>query len=122
MVAGVGEEYFSDQSILGVSEKEAQEQLEGIWVHEAADLSGLKKADVDKVKAFARRQVDRCRPAYGRVREDLSRRCIQTGSINEEVYMPSQTGNRCFWPTAVSHIDIEALRRDLDQLWGERRR
>src|SRR5262249_35621772 len=117
---GVGPEYFSDQSVLHVSDKEAQEQLDGIWIHESADMTGLKKAEVEKVKAFASRQVDRGRPAYGRVREDWPRRCIQGGTTNEfEDYLTSQTGNRRFWPIKVGHVDIEALRRDLDQLWGE---
>jgi hypothetical protein len=61
-----GDEYFNDQSILGVSGREAQEQREGVWMHEHADLAGMRKAEVEKVKADASRQVDRARPAYGR--------------------------------------------------------
>ena len=84
-----------------------------------ADLTGLKKAEVERVKAFASRQVDRARPAYGRVREDRQRRCTQWATTNDNAYLASQTGNRRFWPLAVGHIDIDALRRDRDQLWGE---
>ena len=114
-----GDENFSDQSVLNVSEREAQEQLEGIWLHESADLTGLRKAEVERVKAFASRQFDRARPAYGRVREDRPRRCTQWATTNDDAYLASQTGNRRFWPLPVSRIDIEALRRDRDQLWGE---
>ena len=114
-----GEENFSDQSVLNVSEREAQEQLEGIWLHESADLTGLKKAEVERVKTFASRQVDRARPAYGRVREDRPRRCTQWATTNDDVYLASQTGNRRFWPLPVGRIDVDALRRDRDQLWGE---
>ena len=114
-----GDENFSDQSVLNVSDREAQEQLEGIWLHESADLTGLKKAEAEKVKAFASRQRDRARPAYGRVREDRPRRCTQWATTNDVAYLASQTGNRRFWPLPVSSIDVEALRRDRDQLWGE---
>jgi hypothetical protein len=114
-----GEENFSDQSVLNVSEREAQEQLEGIWLHESADLTGLKKAEVERVKAFASRQKDRARPAYGRVREDRPRRCTQWATTNDNVYLASQTGNRRFWPLIVGRILLAALRRDRDQLWGE---
>jgi predicted P-loop ATPase len=114
-----GAENFSDQSVLNVSEREAQEQLEGIWLHESADLTGLRKAEVERVKAFASRQSDRARPAYGRVREDRPRRCTHWATTNDDAYLASQTGNRRFWPLAVGHIDIDALRRDRDQLWGE---
>jgi predicted P-loop ATPase len=114
-----GEEYFSDQSILGKSEKEQQEQREGIWIHEHADLDGMRKAEVNKVKADARRQKDRARPAYGRVREDRSRRSIDTGTTNDEEYLQSQTGNRCFWPLKTGTIDLEGFKRDREQLIGE---
>ena len=114
-----GDDNFSDQSVLNVSDREAQEQLEGVWLHESADLSGLKKAEVERVKAFASRQRDRARPAYGRVREDRPRRCTQWATTNDDVYLASQTGNRRFWPLPVGRIDVEALRHDRDQLWGE---
>jgi predicted P-loop ATPase len=114
-----GDEFFSDQSILGARDKEIQEQLAGIWMHESADLTGLKKAEVEHVKAFASRQVDRARPAYGRVRENKKRRSIDWATTNDEEYMQSQTGNRRFWPLPVGDIDIEALQRDRLQLLGE---
>jgi hypothetical protein len=114
-----GDDNFSDQSILGVSEKEQQEQLDGIWMHENADLAGMKKAEVEKVKAFARRQTDRARPAYGHVREDRPRRSIEWGTTNEDTYLLSQTGNRSFWPLKTGKIELAALKRDREQLLGE---
>ena len=114
-----GDENFSDQSIIGASDKEVQEQLDGIWMHENADLAGMRKADVEQVKAFASRQVDRARPAYGRVREDRPRRSIEWGTTNNKEYLLGQTGNRRFWPLATGKIDIEALIRDREQLLGE---
>ena len=114
-----GDQYFSDQSILGARDKEVQEQLSGVWIHESADLTGLKKADVDHVKAFASRQEDRARPAYGRVLERRKRRGVEGATTNDDEYLQSQTGNRRFWPLPVGRIDIEALRRDRLQLLGE---
>jgi hypothetical protein len=104
-----GDENFSDQSILGASDKEVQEQLDGVWMHENADLAGMTRAEVEHVKAFASRQVDRARPAYGRVREDRKRRSIEWGTTNNNEYLLSQTVNRRFWPLAVGKINIEAL-------------
>ncbi len=113
------DENFSDQSILGATDKEVQEQLDGIWMHENADLAGMKRAEVEHVKAFASRQVDRARPAYGRIREDRPRRSLEWGTTNNDEYLHSQTGNRRFWPLKTGLIDIEALMRDRDQLLGE---
>jgi predicted P-loop ATPase len=114
-----GDDNFSDQSIIGANDKEVQEQLDGIWMHENADLAGMRKADVDRVNAFASRQIDRARPAYGRVREDRPRRSIEWGTINDDVYLLRQSGNRRWWPLKTTTIAIKALSRDRGQLLGE---
>ena len=114
-----GSENFSDQTILGQNDKEQQELLRGVWVYEIADLSNIRKAEVEHVKAFASRTHDRARPAYGRAVVNLPRRCVVWATTNNSEYLKSQTGNRQFWPFAVGMIDIEALKRDRDQLLAE---
>src|SRR6516164_2573983 len=61
-----GPENFSDQEILGLKPQEQQEQIQGVWLYELSELSGLQKTDINKVKSLASRQEDRARPAYGR--------------------------------------------------------
>jgi hypothetical protein len=114
-----GKENFSDQSILAKQDKEQQEAMCGIWLYEIADLTGMKKADIEHVKAFASRKVDRARPAYGRFRVDRPRRTVFFATTNDDEYLKSQTGNRRFWPVPTSRIDLEGLHRDRDQLWAE---
>lgn len=114
-----GKENFSDQSILNKQEREQQEAMCGVWLYEIADLTGMKKADIEHIKAFASRTSDRARPAYGRFRVDRPRRTIFFASTNDDEYLKSQTGNRRFWPVPVSVIDLNGLRRDRDQLWAE---
>jgi predicted P-loop ATPase len=114
-----GPENFSDQTILGKDDKEQQELLRGVWVFEIADLSNIRKAEVEHVKAFASRTHDRARPAYGRARVDRPRRGVIWATTNNSHYLKSQTGNRRFWPLTAGAIDIEALKRDRDQLFAE---
>jgi predicted P-loop ATPase len=114
-----GKENFSDQTILGTDDKVAQEQLTGVWLYEIADLTDIAKADVNRVKAFASRNTDRARPAYGRVVERRPRRCTLWATTNDIQYLKSQTGNRRFLPASVGRIELDRLRRDRDQLWGE---
>jgi hypothetical protein len=114
-----GKDNFSDQTILGLSDREQQEAMRGVWLYEIAELANLSKADVEKTKAFASRLNDRARPAYGRLRVDQPRRCIFFATTNDDTYLKSQTGNRRFWPVKVGRIDLKALGRDRDQLWAE---
>jgi hypothetical protein len=114
-----GKENFSDQTIIGLDDRQQQESVAGVWLYEIADLAGMSKADVDKTKAFASRTSDRSRPAYGRHRVDQPRRCVFFATTNNDTYLKSQTGNRRFWPVQTSKIDIAALRADRDQLWAE---
>jgi predicted P-loop ATPase len=119
IVTLAGIENFSDQTILTASDKEQQELVSGVWLYEIADLAGMRRADVEKIKAFASRTHDRARPAYGRRRVDAPRRCVFFATTNEDEYLQSPTGNRRFWPVKTGTINIEALRRDRDQLWAE---
>jgi len=117
-----GSENFSDQTILGQRDRDQQEALRGVWVYEIADLSNIRKAEVEDVKAFASRTHDRARPAYGRFRLDLPRRGVIWATTNNSEYLKSQTGNRRFWPVPVAvvrSIDVESLERDRDQLFAE---
>jgi predicted P-loop ATPase len=115
-----GDENFSDESILGRSPREIQEQLSEVWIHESADLAGMRKAEVESVKAFASRQVDIARPAYGYFVKKQPRHAINVGTTNSDEYLQSQTGNRRFWPLNVLRpIDVGKLERDRLQLWGE---
>src|SRR6185295_11207428 len=50
---------------------------------------------------------------------DTPRSCVFWGSTNDTEYLRSQHGNRRFLPIPVGRIDIEAIRRDRDQLWAE---
>lgn len=114
-----GEENFSDQGILGLDEKRHAELLKGKWLYEIADLTGLRRSEVEAVKAFASRKTDRARPAYGRYVVDQHRRCVIFATTNDDAYLKSQTGNRRFWPVKTARVVIDALRRDRDQLWAE---
>lgn len=115
-----GDDNFSDQSILGQRGREVQEQLGGIWMHENADLAGLGKAQVGDVKAFASRQFDIARAAFGHFITKQPRHSIEWGSTNDDTYLQSQNGNRRFWVmTVLKEIDIDLLKRDRMLLLGE---
>lgn len=117
ILAGPGN--HSDQEILTLDAKAQIELLEGVWFYELGEVEGLNKAEVNKIKAFASRTVDRSRMAYARFAVARPRQAIFIGTTNEDKYLRDQTGNRRFWPVRTGAIDLVALRRDRDQLLAE---
>lgn len=115
-----GDDWFSDQ--LGdVRTKESAELLQGVWIIEVPEMDKFERPEANAVKAFLSRRFDRYRPPYGKTPQRRERRVIFFGTINPDGvgYLKDTTGNRRYWPVAVTAIDIEALAADRDQLWAE---
>lgn len=91
--------YYSDAlSLTDMDGKDGAEKLQGFWCIEIGELAGMKKADIEKVKAFITTQDDKYRPSYGRVVECHPRQCIIIATVNgERGYLRDVTGNRRFW-------------------------
>ncbi|WP_457824305.1 VapE domain-containing protein, partial [Staphylococcus aureus] len=70
----LGGAWFSD-SLVSVTGKEAYEALQGVWLMEMAELAATRKAEVEAIKHFISKQVDRFRVAYGHYIEDFPRQC-----------------------------------------------
>lgn len=81
-----------------MDDKSGAEKLQGFWVIEIGELAGMKKADIEKVKAFLSTSDDKYRPSYGKVVESHPRQCIIIATVNgERGYLRDITGNRRFW-------------------------
>ena len=98
---------------------DAAQGLAGKWIVELSELSAMRRSEIERVKAFLSRSTDHYRPSYGRRAIDAPRQCILFGTTNADVYLADVTGGRRFWPVQVGAIDLDALRRDRDQLWAE---
>jgi predicted P-loop ATPase len=125
LVKKLGRQWFSD-SFTTVIGKEAYEQLQGKWILEMAELSGLKKAEINAVKHFISKQEDSFRVAYGKRTENFPRQSIFIGTINEPDFLQDPTGNRRFWPldtgekgTATKSVFDDLTLREVNQIWAE---
>ena len=92
-------EYYSETlSLTDMDDKSGAEKLQGFWAVEIGELAGMKKADIEKVKAFLSTCDDKYRPSYGKVVESHPRQCIIIATVNgERGYLRDITGNRRFW-------------------------
>ena len=104
--------------------KDSGEQLQGAWIVEIGEMTGMKKADIEAVKSFVSRTSDDYRAAFGHYKEKRPRQCIVVGSTNaEEGFLRDVTGNRRFWPVRIRKGE-RVKARDLtaatvDQIWAE---
>ncbi|WP_417241389.1 VapE domain-containing protein [Celeribacter sp.] len=115
-------DWFSDAELGDLRNKDAAMNLEGVWVHEFAELAGLRASDMDVLKAFMSRATDRYRTPYGRNTEDHQRRVVFAGTVNEGGYLSDPTGARRFWPLEMasgSRVDLGWIAEHRDQLWAE---
>lgn len=112
--------FFSDTKFDIGRGKEGQEQVQGLWLYEIAELSNFSKADVGDIKAFVSSKVDRYRVAYGTTVGRFPRQCVMVGTTNTNTYLRDRTGNRRFWPVPVRHvIKTEWLEKYRDLLFAE---
>ena len=84
----------------------------------------MKKADIEKVKAFLSTSDDKYRPSYGKTVESHPRQCIIIATVNgERGYLRDITGNRRFW-VVKCHQEEQVKRwcftpEERDQIWAE---
>ncbi len=102
-----------------VDGKDAKSYLRGLWIVELAELSAMRKAEIEALKGYLTTQRDRFRPAYGRGEVTVGRRCMFWGTTNDDDYLKDRTGNVRFYPVKLARVDLEAIRRDREQLIGE---
>ena len=124
-IAKLGGEWYSDSlNLSDMNDKTAAEKLQGYWILEIGELAGMKKADLDKVKAFISRQDDKYRASFGRRVTPHPRQCVFFGTTNNENgYLRDITGNRRYWNVKVTgRGKYKAWELDDDtvaQIWAE---
>jgi putative DNA primase/helicase len=125
LIAKLGGEWYSDSlSLTDMNDKTAAEKLQGYWILEIGELAGMKKADIDKVKAFISRQDDKYRASFGRRVTPHPRQCIFFGTTNSQNgYLRDITGNRRFWtvrtPGTGKLKPWQLTKEDVEQIWAE---
>jgi len=111
-------EWFSD-SLPPLRTKDAQDHVRRHFVIELGEMDVARKSEVEELKAFLTRTHETFRAAYGRKERTHRRRCMFWGTTNDQQYLRDTTGNDRFFPVAIESVDIEAIKRDRDQLIGE---
>lgn len=125
LIGKLGGEWYSDSlSLTDMNDKTGAEKLQGYWLIEIGELAGMRKADIDKVKAFISRQDDKYRASFGRRVTPHPRQCVFIGTTNSEKgYLRDVSGNRRFWtvktPGGGTKRSWQLTAGDVKQIWAE---
>lgn len=114
-----GDSWFSDAIPSDLTSKDAAMALVGVWILEFAEIEHLIRTEVETIKAFLSRAVDRFRPPYGKNYIERPRQGIAIGTTNSDDYLRDSTGNRRIWPIKCRAADPEWVALNRDQLWAE---
>lgn len=120
---------LKDEFFTEVSEIEGQkgiEAIEGAWICEVAELLAVTKTkEVEGVKSYLSRLVDRYRRPFDKRVSDHKRQCVFIGTTNKEQFLTDKTGNRRFYPITVKCNGYELfeneaeIKNDILQCWAE---
>ncbi len=104
-------------------DKDLIDSMRGVMIVEISELGGMNKKDIDWLKSFLSKKVDRVRLPYAARSKDFKRKCVFVGTYNpsgNNMYLRDDTGNRRFWPVeCIGEINIAYVRDNRAQLWAE---
>jgi len=112
-----GPDWFAD-ALPAMHTKDASDYLRGKWIVELAEMSSIKRSEVEEIKAFITRREEKFRPAYGRAEIIYPRSCVFAGTTNADTYLRDTTGNRRFWPLRVGKVNVDEIAQDRDMIWA----
>jgi predicted P-loop ATPase len=115
----IRDEWFSDR-ISNLHSKDAQIETAGVFIFELGEMDAMFKVSPSTFKNFISRRYEDYRPPHGTHKIYRPRQCIFSGTTNLRAYLKMATyGARRLWPAWCPSIDLEALIRDVPQLWAE---
>ena len=105
------------------TDKDTVDIMLGAWIIENEEMVCFSRQEIEKVKAFISRPIDKVRLSYGRRSQEFPRQSIFIGTMNpvgDSDYLRDQSGNRRFWPVRCERsVDFKWLKENRDQLFAE---
>lgn len=111
-------DWYSDAPLM-LGDKDAYQNIQGVWGIELAELDSFNRAESTTAKMFFSQRRDRYRPSYGQMAQDFPRQCVFAGTTNQDEYLKDYSGNRRYWPVYCCAAHADLMRDQRDQLWAE---
>lgn len=118
-IAILAQHWFGELSADFSNPQKLVEQMQGCWIMEIPELSSIGRSQIEDVKAFLSGTFTKVRMAYAeRAGRYMRQQCFM-GSTNDAQFLQDTTGNRRWWPVAVSGlIDTDKFRQNVGMFWG----
>lgn len=95
--------------------------MRGVLVAELPELKGLRGREMDSIKAFITRRMEKWIPKFREFSATFPRRLLFIGTTNETEFLADDTGNRRWLPISVTTANTEYVINNRMQLWAEAR-
>ena len=106
-----------------VDDPHAEDAVTKGWIVEIKEMSAMRKAEINAVKAFIERRLDTRRHAYEKNARSVARHCVFAITVNDSEFLRDTTGNRRYM---IHHSDspmfgyVEGLTDEyVRQIWAE---
>lgn len=106
-----------------VDDPHAADTIKLVWIGEFKEMAGMRKAEVNAIKAFIELNEDTRRFAYQRRACSVPRHCVFVITVNDDQFLADKTGNRRYLILRCN-LDqgkyVEGLTDQfIQQLWAE---
>lgn len=101
------------------ADKDIVRRASAYAVVEWPEAAGMSKREQEALKQYFSEQVDRLRLPYGKADIEIPRRVVFGMTANNNNFLRDPTGSRRYWPVTVEGVDLDGLRKVVDQLWAE---
>lgn len=93
--------------------------IQGQMLVEIGELAMFNKSESSALKRIITTRSDKFRTPYDTHPVQHGRTSLFVGTTNQDQYLNDPTGARRFWPIVTTSIDLEAIKRDREQLFAE---
>ena len=104
---------------MDVGNRDSEKTLVSHFIVELGELDAIfRKSDIAQLKGSLSKSRDQMRLPYERANNNYARRTSFIATVNDTEFLVDDTGNRRFWPLAVTKLDdISAI--NIQQLWAQ---
>jgi len=107
-----------DGMILDVDNKDKVKDCISHWIVELGELDSTFKKDIKNLMSFLSMSKDNIRLAYGRHANSYRRRTSFFATVNNDLFLVDDSGERRFWPIKVGNVDYTHT-IDMQQVWAQ---